>query len=63
MDAQLDAQTAKQAATQSLAAATPHNANKAAEHGDLARNTPTGAAVTPSNASATGSTLTEGTAT
>nr|MBA2590843.1 catalase [Gammaproteobacteria bacterium] len=54
-----DAHAAKSAATQSLAAAVPYNANKEGEHGDLARNTPTGVAVKPSDPSTTGSTLTE----
>jgi catalase len=54
-----DAHVAKSAATQSLAAAMPYNANKEGEHGDLTRNTPTGVAVAPSDPSATGSTLTE----
>jgi catalase len=54
-----DAHAAKSAATQALAAAVPYNANKEGEHGDLARNTPTGVAVAPSDPSATGSTLTE----
>ncbi len=42
VSAAMDAHVAKVAATQSLAVAMPYNANKEAEHGDLARNTPTG---------------------
>ena len=47
------------AATQALAAAMPHNPNKALEHGDPSRAPKAGATVEPKDASATGSTLTE----
>ncbi|MDQ6621241.1 MAG: catalase [Pseudomonadota bacterium] len=45
--------------TQTLAAAMPFNANKASEYGDASRAPERGATVEPSDASLTGSTLTE----
>ena len=57
--ARIDALAAKLAATQSLAAQVPYNANKAREHGELATKPQSGQSVEPSDPSATGSTLTE----
>jgi catalase len=52
----------KAGATQALAAGMPFNPAKAAEHGRASRQPPTGAVLEPPDASATGSTLTETTA-
>ena len=57
-----DALSAKFAATQKLAAAMPYNVNKPLEHGELATQPQPGETVTPSDPAATGSTLTETTA-
>ncbi len=54
-----DALTDKFAATQKLAADMPYNVNKPLEHGEFATQPQPGQTVTPSNPSATGSTLTE----
>ncbi|HEX4456489.1 MAG TPA: catalase [Polyangia bacterium] len=56
---QADALVAKMAATEALSAAMPFNVNKAAEHGKAARLPPAGQTAEPSDAAATGSTLTE----
>jgi catalase len=50
------------AATEDLAAGTPHNAAKPSEYGDAAREPAAGVVVEPGDPSATGSTLTESTA-
>ena len=57
--ASADPQLAKMQDTQALAAGMPHNANKAAEHGDLSAMPPQGLVVEPSSPDVTGSTLTE----
>jgi catalase len=54
-----DALVAKVDATEALAAGMPYNANKEAEHGELAAEPPEGATVEPKDPSATGSTLSE----
>src|SRR4030095_14047695 len=54
-----DALEAKFDATQKLAADMPYNANKALEHGELSMQPPEGQRITPSDQSATASTLTE----
>ena len=54
-----DAAAVKMAATQALAARMPCNAGKAQEHGQLARSPEPGEVNTPSDPSATASTLTE----
>ncbi|WP_242342810.1 catalase [Anaeromyxobacter terrae] len=54
-----DLLAAKLAAADALAAAMPFNPNKKAEHGALARNPPEGAHAAPTDATATGSTLSE----
>ena len=55
----VDAATAKLAGTEALAASMPHNAAKPGEFGRAAMQPPQGQAVKPSDASVTGSTLTE----
>ena len=54
-----DAAVAKLEATEALAAAMPHNKNKPLEHGDAAREPKAGQSVEPSDPAATGSTLSE----
>lgn len=51
--------TARLTATQELAAAMPHNANKAGEHGEASANPEKGQTASPSDPSVTGSTLSE----
>jgi len=58
-----DAHTSKMEATQGLAADMPYNPNKPMEHGDASRTPPPGATNEPEDQAATGSTLTERTAT
>ncbi len=54
-----DAATRKMAATEQLVGAVPYNANKPGEYGEASRSPASGAAVKPSDARVTGSTLTE----
>jgi catalase len=62
MTAAQDAHVAKMQATQALAEGMPYNPTKALEHGELASVPQTGASVEPDDPAATGSTLTETTA-